>query len=191
MQFKTILFLFLATTVIAQFYMNGPAEFATPCVEQSVPASSCSSKTDFKCLCGLKKFIAVMTGCVTSECSGDDLCDRRTQKYRHQLHSEPRPKFTPIEVSLQESSKVYAQMSEKNIELGFSSGYLQRLTQELSEDLDKVRNADDFKAESVPFLVHALSQGSLQFSKNDKKRIVQAMEEQIEDEQTKDKQTKR
>ncbi|KAM3449013.1 hypothetical protein MY5147_009849 [Beauveria neobassiana] len=82
-------------------------------------------------------------------------------------------------------------MSEKNIELGFSSGYLQRLTQELSEDLDKVRNADDFKAESVPFLVHALSQGSLQFSKNDKKRIVQAMEEQIEDEQTKDKQTKR
>ncbi|PMB63619.1 hypothetical protein BM221_010518 [Beauveria bassiana] len=82
-------------------------------------------------------------------------------------------------------------MSEKNIDLGFSSGYLQRLTQELSEDLDKVRNADDFKAESVPFLVHALAQGSLQFSKNDKKRIVQAMEEQIEDEQTKDKQTKR
>ncbi|KAM3469839.1 hypothetical protein MY8738_009974 [Beauveria namnaoensis] len=110
---------------------------------------------------------------------------------QHQLHSEPRPKFTPKAVSLQESSKVYAQMSEKNIDLGFSSGYLQRLTQELSEDLDKVRNADDFKAESVPFLVHALAQGSLQFSKNDKRRIVQAMEEQIEDEQTKDKQTKR
>ncbi|KAL7790382.1 hypothetical protein V8C37DRAFT_403602 [Trichoderma ceciliae] len=30
----------------------------------------------------------------------------------------------------------------------FSALYLQRVTQELSEDLDKIRNADDFKAES-------------------------------------------
>ncbi|KAK8147900.1 hypothetical protein G3M48_000741 [Beauveria asiatica] len=82
-------------------------------------------------------------------------------------------------------------MSEKNIDIAFSSGYLQRLTQELSEDLDKVRNADDFKVESVPFLVYALAQGSFQFPKNDKKRIVQAMEEQMEDEQTNNKQRKR
>ncbi|RSL65730.1 hypothetical protein CEP53_003595 [Fusarium sp. AF-6] len=34
----------------------------------------------------------------------------------------------------------------------FTSYYLQRATQELSEDLDKVRNAEDFKADSIPFL---------------------------------------
>ncbi|KAH6606280.1 hypothetical protein Trco_005433 [Trichoderma cornu-damae] len=46
----------------------------------------------------------------------------------------------------------------------FPALYLQRVTQELSEDLDKIRNADDFKADSVPFLVHALQQGAHQFS---------------------------
>lgn len=67
-------------------------------------------------------------------------------------------------------------MSNKDIDSEFSSSYLQRLTQELSEDLDKVRNADDFKADSVPFLVHALAQGTAQFSKDDKRRVVQAGE---------------
>ncbi|KAM3502537.1 hypothetical protein MY11210_009036 [Beauveria gryllotalpidicola] len=73
MQFNTILSTLLATTATAQVYMDGLAECAKPCVEQSFPASSCSSKTDFKCLCGSKKFIAVMIGCVTSECSGDNM----------------------------------------------------------------------------------------------------------------------
>ncbi|KAJ3499771.1 hypothetical protein NLG97_g77 [Lecanicillium saksenae] len=73
-------------------------------------------------------------------------------------------------------------MSSKEIDNEFSSSYLQRLTQELSEDLDKVRTADDFKADSVPFLVHALAQGTCQFSKDDKKRITQASEEKMSDE---------
>lgn len=46
----------------------------------------------------------------------------------------------------------------------FESYYLQRLTQELAEDLDRVRNADDFKSDSVQYLVHALQQGASQFS---------------------------
>ncbi|RSL81971.1 hypothetical protein CEP51_005482 [Fusarium floridanum] len=52
------------------------------------------------------------------------------------------------------SSKPNSQASAE-----FTSYYLQRATQELSEDLDKVRNAEDFKADSIPFLVHALQQG--------------------------------
>ncbi|KAJ4164093.1 hypothetical protein LMH87_005779 [Akanthomyces muscarius] len=32
-----------------------------------------SSKTDFKCPCGSKKFINTIIGCVTSKCSGGDL----------------------------------------------------------------------------------------------------------------------
>ncbi|KAI6748454.1 hypothetical protein HG530_015490 [Fusarium avenaceum] len=54
----------------------------------------------------------------------------------------------------------------------FASYYLQRTTQELSEDLDKVRNAEDFKADSIPFLVHALQQGAGLFSPEDQKRVV-------------------
>lgn len=54
----------------------------------------------------------------------------------------------------------------------FTSYYLQRATQELSEDLDKVRNAEDFKADSIPFLVHALQQGAGLFSAEDQKRVV-------------------
>ncbi|OLN87665.1 hypothetical protein CCHL11_05718 [Colletotrichum chlorophyti] len=54
----------------------------------------------------------------------------------------------------------------------FSSFYLQRTTQEFAEDLDKVRAADDFKADSVPFLVHALQQGSALYSPADQARVM-------------------
>ncbi|KAF4121592.1 ribosome assembly protein 3 [Geosmithia morbida] len=53
----------------------------------------------------------------------------------------------------------------------FESYYLQKSTQELAEDLDKVRGADDFKADSIPFLVHALQQGTVQFSQADRERV--------------------
>jgi ribosome assembly protein 3 len=56
----------------------------------------------------------------------------------------------------------------------FNALYLQRATHELSEDLDKVRNAEDFKTDSVPFLVHALQQGAKQFGPRDQERIVSA-----------------
>lgn len=51
----------------------------------------------------------------------------------------------------------------KQDETKFSAYYLQQITRELSDDIDKVRVADDFKSDSVSFLVHALRQGSSQF----------------------------
>lgn len=45
----------------------------------------------------------------------------------------------------------------------FSAYYLQRATKELAEDLGKVRDARDFKPESVQVLVHAIQQGSTSF----------------------------
>lgn len=60
----------------------------------------------------------------------------------------------------------------------FESYYLQRATQELAEDLDKVRNTNDFKPESIHFLVHALQQGSSQFSSDDQRRVVAALPSQ-------------
>ncbi|WYZ43049.1 hypothetical protein EsH8_VI_000748 [Colletotrichum jinshuiense] len=53
----------------------------------------------------------------------------------------------------------------------FTAFYLQRTTQEFAEDLDKVREADDFKAESFPFLVHALQQGIALYSAKDQERV--------------------
>lgn len=56
----------------------------------------------------------------------------------------------------------------------FASRYLQRLTGELAEDIDKIRDSDDFKVDSVPFLVHALQQGSSQFAPSEKDRVLNA-----------------
>ena len=55
---------------------------------------------------------------------------------------------------------------------GFSAYYLQRATKDFAEDLDKIRNADDFKTEAIPTLVHALQQGATMFSPEDQKRVM-------------------
>ncbi|PTB44761.1 uncharacterized protein TrAFT101_003304 [Trichoderma asperellum] len=68
------------------------------------------------------------------------------------------------------------QNSNQSQQASFSALYLQRATQELSEDLDKIRNADDFKVESVPFLVHALQQGAQQFSASQQNAVLKTSE---------------
>ncbi|GFP55122.1 hypothetical protein TASIC1_0004074700 [Trichoderma asperellum] len=68
------------------------------------------------------------------------------------------------------------QNSNQSQQASFSALYLQRTTQELSEDLDKIRNADDFKVESVPFLVHALQQGAQQFSASQQNAVLKTSE---------------
>lgn len=51
---------------------------------------------------------------------------------------------------------------------GDTSAYLlKRTTTELAEDLSKIKDADDFKAESVGFLIHALKQGTAQIIQDD------------------------
>ena len=46
----------------------------------------------------------------------------------------------------------------------FAQFFLQQATKELSDDLNRVRSSDDFRVESVPFLVHALQQGASQLN---------------------------
>jgi ribosome assembly protein 3 len=69
-----------------------------------------------------------------------------------------------------------SRQSDAEVQAQFTSFYLQNVTKELAEDLDKVRNADDFKADSVSFLVHALQQGTTQFSPADQRRVVAGMQ---------------
>jgi ribosome assembly protein 3 len=56
----------------------------------------------------------------------------------------------------------------------FSALYLRKIAAEVADDLDKVRTAQDFKANSVPMLIHALKQGESVFSVEEKRRVVSA-----------------
>jgi ribosome assembly protein 3 len=64
--------------------------------------------------------------------------------------------------------------SATQINEAFGAIYLRRLAAELADDLDKVRTAQDFKANSVPMLIHALKQGESVFSLEEKRRVVGA-----------------
>lgn len=66
------------------------------------------------------------------------------------------------------------QMNDKEVAAEFTSYYLQRATKEFAEDLDKIRNADDFRNDAIPLLVNALSQGTAMFPPADQRRIVTA-----------------
>ncbi|KAL7619967.1 hypothetical protein AAE478_010514 [Parahypoxylon ruwenzoriense] len=58
----------------------------------------------------------------------------------------------------------------------FTSYYLQQSTKEFAEDLDKIRNADDFKGDAVAMLVKSLQQGTSLFPAADQKRVLDARE---------------
>ena len=56
----------------------------------------------------------------------------------------------------------------------FGQYYMQRVTLEFAEDLDRIRNADDFHDGTVQLLIHALQQGTSILSIEDKQRVVTA-----------------
>ena len=70
--------------------------------------------------------------------------------------------------------------SDSEVAAEFQAYYLQRATKELAEDLDKVRNADDFKNDAIPLLIAALQQGTSMFSAEDKRAIVADSEQRYE-----------
>ena len=74
-------------------------------------------------------------------------------------------------------------MSNAEISAAFTKFYMQRATTEFSEDLDKMRAADDFNSDALPILINALQQGTSLFSVEEQRRIVTAgegMEEKAE-----------
>ncbi|KAF2657827.1 hypothetical protein K491DRAFT_676947 [Lophiostoma macrostomum CBS 122681] len=54
----------------------------------------------------------------------------------------------------------------------FTSYYLRKVTTELADDLDKVREASDFSSRSLPLLIHLLKQGESTFSVEERRRLV-------------------
>ncbi|KAM7221541.1 ribosome assembly protein 3, partial [Rhypophila decipiens] len=72
------------------------------------------------------------------------------------------------------SSEPPKSKTDLQVQEEFTSYYLQRVTKEFAEDLDKIRNADDFKNDAFPLLISALQQGSALFSPDEQRRIVTA-----------------
>jgi ribosome assembly protein 3 len=65
-------------------------------------------------------------------------------------------------------------LSDADVTAAFNKFYMQRATTEFSEDLDRLRGAEDFKGDALPLLIYALQQGTLLFSTEEQKRIVMA-----------------
>ena len=65
-------------------------------------------------------------------------------------------------------------LNARNEEEEFANIYLRKITAEIGDDLDKVREANDFTARSLPILIHALKQGQSIFSPEEKKRVIGA-----------------
>jgi len=59
----------------------------------------------------------------------------------------------------------------------FQAIYLERVTQEFANELDRIRTADDFRPDSVPVLVAALQQGAALYSPEQQARIVGRQDE--------------
>ena len=79
------------------------------------------------------------------------------------------------DVPAQAATKPTQSQSQAQSQEDFNAIYLRKITTELADDLDKVREAQDFKASSVPMLIHALKQGESLFSAEEKRRVVSAV----------------
>ncbi|KAF7912448.1 uncharacterized protein EAF01_001469 [Botrytis porri] len=76
-------------------------------------------------------------------------------------------KPTSVKVSSKPALVKDSALAEK-----FTSHYLQRITTEFSEDLDKIREADDFNENALQILVHALKQGTEVWGEEEMRRVV-------------------
>ncbi|KAL8825865.1 MAG: hypothetical protein Q9191_004151 [Dirinaria sp. TL-2023a] len=54
----------------------------------------------------------------------------------------------------------------------FESFYLQQLTTEFADDLDRLRNANDFNDNSVPVLIEALKQTAKVYTEEEKEKVM-------------------
>lgn len=127
-------------------------------------------------------YSALTTPCVYMHCLQTSTSGFALMNYTNPSTSPPSVSKTTAPSLAQPINRDYSQTTSNSKKMSskpnnqasaeFTSYYLQRATQELSEDLDKVRNAEDFKADSIPFLVHALQQGAGLFSAEDQKRVV-------------------
>ncbi|KAL0260587.1 hypothetical protein SLS55_004277 [Diplodia seriata] len=112
--------------------------------------------------------------------------ERKQEGMKRQTEPEPLPKLTRDLVKTSSASDDSSSLSSSDdsglsddaippasaAAAAFPSWYLRTVTQELAEDLDKVRGAPDFGDAALPLLVHALQQGEACFSQAEKARVM-------------------
>lgn len=54
----------------------------------------------------------------------------------------------------------------------FEDFYLQQITKEFADDIDKIRQAGDFKESSLPVLVAALKQGATIYTEEERRDYI-------------------
>jgi ribosome assembly protein 3 len=107
--------------------------------------------------------------------------DEDGDEHMHDAAPTTTPSSKPTSTSSKPPSKIAPQPPPTNLPLSdakvaeqFAAIYLRKITAELGDDLDKVRVAQDFNANSIPMLVKALRQGSSVFGTEEKRRVVAA-----------------
>ncbi|KUJ14737.1 uncharacterized protein LY89DRAFT_735814 [Mollisia scopiformis] len=102
---------------------------------------------------------------------------RKKRKSRTEVSSDSDSETSP---ATEQPSKKFKSppepttLSDAEVDKAFTKFYMQRLTTEFEDDLDKLRKADDFKDDALEILIGALQQGTSMFGMGEKRRIVEA-----------------
>ncbi|KAI4693122.1 uncharacterized protein J4E88_001493 [Alternaria novae-zelandiae] len=88
--------------------------------------------------------------------------------------AQPDEDVAMMDVPASPPPKQAASKASQQAQDDFGALYLRKIAAEFADDLDKVREAPDFKASSVPMLIHALKQGESLYSVEERKRVVGA-----------------
>ncbi|MCJ1399301.1 hypothetical protein MMC11_002503 [Xylographa trunciseda] len=86
--------------------------------------------------------------------------------------SEAETLNTEVEESSSAPEEVPATLQPPPKGATFESFYLQAVTREFADDIDKVRNASDFKDSSLPILIEALRQGVGIYGEEERERVM-------------------
>ncbi|KAL8956615.1 MAG: hypothetical protein Q9183_006263, partial [Haloplaca sp. 2 TL-2023] len=98
-------------------------------------------------------------------------------KKRKPAATEPVDKTDPIPQA-SDTSKTPVEIGEQQVassepeETDFETFYLKQVTAEFADDLDRLRNANDFNEKSLPILVDALKGTAGTYSEKDKVKVM-------------------
>jgi hypothetical protein len=96
--------------------------------------------------------------------------ERPSKKSKQEKSKKKTIQQTNGDVTMAEAPPAAAPRLEEE----FSSIYLRKITAELGDDLNTVREANDFTSRSLPMLIHALKQGETCYGVEERRRVVAA-----------------